>query len=288
MTGLKIVLGTVQFGVDYGINNSAGKPSVQNVFDIIDHAYESGISELDTADAYGNAQEVLKDYLSQSKNNVVIMSKFTRTPNVSFTESFNRSLERLGVNKLEGYYFHRFKDFLEFNEFEHVKSLKSQGKMKILAVSLYDLEELKVAAKHPEVDLIQLPFNVFDRSEEKIKWLKIAKENNKLIYVRSVFLQGLFFMDVERLPAKLQAMKNNLLQLKKLAAEESLSIEELCLNYVYHQNYIDKMIIGVDSVDQLEKNIKSIQGSFSKALESSIEAIKIDRPELTNPSSWST
>lgn len=282
----KIVLGTVQFGLKYGINNSHDKPSEEIVYSILDAAYENNIRELDTADAYGNSSEVLRNYFSRKPDKFQVMSKFIGDNDKNFRESFEHSLNRLGVSTLKGYYFHRFTDFVNFKNFNDVRDLKKKEKLKNLGVSLYSNDELKLAAAHPEVDVIQLPFNVFDRDSEKIKLLKSARAHGKQIYARSIFLQGLFFMDTAQLPEKLLPLKPQLEKLKQISKAHKIGLRELCESYVLSRDYIDKILLGVDSKEQLLENISSVGNTFSPALEKEIESIQITHPDLLNPGNW--
>lgn len=284
---MKLVLGTVQFGLDYGINNSKGKPHQDEVFKVLNRAYELGIDELDTADAYGNSVEVLAAYRSNYPNTKFkIMSKFICEKNCEITAAFEISCKRLEIEKLDGYYFHRFEDFKSFNNFDGVNQLKSQGKLGKLCVSLYSLEDLELAVNSPHVDLIQLPFNVFDRSREKIALLKKAKEQGKQIYVRSAFLQGLFFKDPDQLPPKLVPLRESLIKLKSLSTSYQISIEEICLKFLDEQSFIDKIVIGVDSSAQLESNIHSLNKKLPQELLTEIINIPVLHPELLNPVNW--
>lgn len=282
----KIVLGTAQFGFDYGVNNSTGKPSEKSVAEILNFAKSKGIDELDTADGYGESADVLGRYFIEHKNSFKVMTKFSKSNELNFSEIFNESIRRLQIEKLEGYYFHRFSDFLGFDEYDQVHSLKKSGKLKKLAVSLYSNEDLEIASEHPEIDLIQLPFNLLDRGERKVELLMKAKKLGKQIYVRSAFLQGLFFMDPAKLPAKLQPFGETIREIRELAEFYQMSVEEVCLNYVYHKNYIDKVVIGVDSCAQLEKNVNSLHESFSKDLELKLEQLIVNDVSLLNPSNW--
>lgn len=286
---MKLVLGTVQFGLYYGINNSLGKPSLENVFAILDRAFQFGIEELDTADAYGDSAEVLSAYFKHSPlKKFKVMSKFITDDEFSFDNSLERSCKRLGLDFLEGYYFHRFEDFKKFEDFSSVRELKASGKLKKLAVSLYSLDDLKVAVHSKEVDIIQLPFNIFDCSVEKINLLIEAKKNNKAIYVRSVFLQGLFFKDLNLLPPKLFPLKDALIELHRLVEHYKVDMEELCLNFAVQQDYIDKVVIGVDTVAQLESNVFSIKKQLPIELINEVLNIKISSPELLNPVNWNS
>lgn len=284
---MKLVLGTVQFGLDYGINNSKGKPHQNDVFAVLDKAYELGIDELDTADAYGNSAEVLAAYRTSHPNTrFKIMSKFICETDCEIKNAFEASCKRLGTDKLDGYYFHRFEDFKLFNDFDGVNKLKTQGKLKKLCVSLYSLEDLELAVNSSHVDLIQLPFNVFDRSREKVTLLKKAKEQGKQVYVRSAFLQGLFFKNPDQLPLKLVPLREGLIRLQNLANSHQVSIEEICLKFIDEQDFIDKIIIGVDSLAQLESNIHSLNRKIPQELVKEITNIPIEYPELLNPVNW--
>jgi aryl-alcohol dehydrogenase-like predicted oxidoreductase len=286
---MKLVLGTVQFGLNYGINNSLGKPSLENAFAILDRASQLGIDELDTADAYGDSAEVLSSYFKQSpQKKFKVMSKFIGDDKSSYSASLEKSCQRLGLDFLDGYYFHRFEDFKKFDEFSRVRELKASGKLKNLAVSLYSLDDLQLAVHSKEVDLIQLPFSIFDRSEEKINLLIEAKKNKKSIYVRSVFLQGLFFKDLNLLPPKLLPLKGALVELHRLVGSYKVNMEDLCLNFAVQQDYIDKVVIGVDTVAQLESNVGSIKNPLPAELIKEVLSIKISSPELLNPVNWNS
>lgn len=282
----KLILGTVQFGLNYGINNSNGRPSFEVAKSILDLAYENHIDELDTADAYGDAQKVLNSYFQNSNNKFKIMSKFIWDKTKDFNFHLDQSLNALNQTFLDGYYFHRFDDFKNFPHFDQVETAKQAGKLKDLGVSLYTLDELEMALNHPHVNLIQLPFNLFDRSEKKQSLLKKAKEKNIKIYIRSVFLQGLFFKDLEALPNFLLPLKNNLIALKALTLKNNLSMEKMAMGYVNSMDFIDGVLIGVDSVEQLKNNLESAKITLTKDLIKEIELIEIENIELLNPANW--
>lgn len=282
----KIVLGTVQFGLEYGINNSVGRLSEKQAFGILDLAARFGIKELDTADGYGDAVNILKKYLTKNPRSFDLMSKFLDGNGKEFLDIFNESLVKLGVLKLEVYYFHKFSDFLAFEQFEQIRLLKKAGTLNLLGVSIYSNDELEAAIESPELDVIQLPFNVLDRSARKIELLKKAKLRNKRIYARSVFLQGLFFMDSARLPEKLLPLSDQLLRVRRLASKNGMNLHELCLNYVVHKNYIDRVLIGVDSELHLTENMNAIHSGFSDLLARSIESIDVPDAGLLDPRRW--
>ncbi|MBM3191776.1 MAG: aldo/keto reductase [Chlamydiae bacterium] len=282
----KLVLGTVQFGIPYGINNPSGQLSVDCAHSVLDKARESGIEEIDTADAYGTAPEVLNAYFLKNPSSFKVFSKMGETGVDTFTQHLRKSCHRLGVNHLDGYYFHRFSDFLKFKNFQEIQILKEEGLLGQLGVSIYTEAELEKAAAHDEVDVIQLPFNVLDCSTEKIELINQAKQSGKKIYARSVFLQGLFLRESKSLPQKLQPLQTALRGVHQLAEESHLTVEELCLGYVLSREYIDKVLIGVDSVEQLSINLESTRKEVDSCIERDLQELEVTDKQLLNPATW--
>ena len=273
----KLVLGTVQFGLQYGVN-SAGRPSQEAVKSILTEAAKGGIATLDTSSAYGNSEEVLGESIAVP-DQFKIVSKYPKgeTP---VGEMFNSSLKRLKVEKLYGYLLHHFEVYKNNPQvWDEFVALKESGKVQKIGFSLYTPEELEFILKNGSpFDIIQVPFNIFDK-----KFLPLMKELHEKgveIHVRSTFLQGLFFKDRNALPEKLQPMKKYLLQLDEFSKESGLSISEIALNYNLQNPYIDGVLIGVDNVEQLQMNLNSV-----KDTPIDIE-IEVKEQELLNPVNW--
>lgn len=289
----KLILGTVQFGLDYGINNSEGKPSFDEVIKILDGAAESGIEELDTAEVYGDAHRIIGAYHKISDNVFKIITKFnsnqTELPS-SITERIEKHMDDLHIPSIEGFMYHSFNDYKDFfpqHQFD-ILHLKSIGKIKSIGVSLHSNEELLNVVENPDIDFIQLPFNLLDNSNQRREALIHAKKNGKKIHVRSVFLQGLFFKNPELLTGNLTMLKKYLKQIQKFTDASDYSIEEIAFNYAYHQQYIDKIAFGVQTLEQLNANLKMLtdnpndfNGLFNK-----IETIHVEEVSLLNPASW--
>ena len=273
----KLVLGTVQFGLQYGVN-SAGRPSEEAVKGILAEAAKGGIDTLDTSSAYGNSEEILGECTTPEEG-FKIVSKYPKgeTP---VCEMFKGSLNRLKVDNLYGYLLHHFEVYKNNPKvWDEFIALKEAGKVKKIGFSLYAPEELEFILNNGSpFDLIQVPFNIFDK-----KFLPLMKEVHEKgveIHVRSTFLQGLFFKDREALPEKLLPMKKYLLQLDELSKQSGLSISEIALNYNLQNPYIDGVLIGVDNVEQLNMNLASV-----KETPIDIE-IDVKEQELLNPVNW--
>ena len=126
----KIILGTVQFGLDYGINNSSGKPDKAKVFDILKEAYDQGIRVLDTADGYGDSSELISAFTKESGKKFKLISKFVvQDKSESAHQIFSKTLQRLECDSLECYFFHRFDDYKCFQDFEGLLFLVDDGRI---------------------------------------------------------------------------------------------------------------------------------------------------------------
>lgn len=273
----KIVLGTVQFGLQYGVN-SAGRPNKETVKNILVEAAKGGVTMLDTSSAYGNAENILGECITQ-KEEFKIVSKYPQGE-LSVHEMFDNSLKRLKVKSLYGYLLHEFEVYQNNPKiWEDFIALKGSGRVKKIGFSLYYPEELQfILDNKSPFDLIQVPFNIFDK--KFLPLMTDLHERGVEIHVRSTFLQGLFFKDRDALPEKLKPMKKYLLQLDEFSRQTGLSISEIAMNYNLQNPYIDGVLIGVDNIEQLLTNLNSVKDT---PIDMDID---VKEKELLNPSNW--
>ena len=287
----KLILGTVQFGLNYGINNSSGKPDEKSVNEILDYAYSVDVKYLDTAEAYGDSQKVIGKYHKESANKFQVITKYsahrTDLP-ADLKQRIEHNIETLGVDNLYCYMFHSFGDFESFySRFaSDILELKEKGLLKKFGVSVYDNLEIENLLNCEVIDVIQLPFNLLDNKSQRFKILEKARKKGVEIHTRSVYLQGLFFMKESNIPDGIFSLRSSLLMVRKIASENNISIATLALNYVYQQNYIDKVLIGVDNVKQLQENIKNLNLSIHSSVQDRIGSIEVENVKLLNPSNW--
>ena len=286
----KLILGTVQFGLDYGVNNTAGKPSKENIKSILDSAYNSGIQLLDTAEAYGDSQNKIGEYHNNSTNKFNVITKFnsnTEGFSLNIIERVYNNLKILDVDKLYCYMFHSFDDFNKY--FEKYRKdlliLKRDGIINNIGVSLYSNDELESVLKFNEITLVQLPFNLLDNNNKRGNIIKKAKAKGIEIHTRSAFLQGLFFKNTSEFTVKIKPLGPYLNLLNDLC-DEHYKMNDLALNYVCNQKNIDKVLIGVDNVQQLASNMLSEKKMITKELTNNIEVIDVKETKLLNPSNW--
>jgi len=287
----KIILGTVQLGLNYGINNTKGKPSAQEAFDILKIAYDHGIKTLDTAEAYGNSTQIIGDFhkkFPEKKFNVI--TKLDAQVLLSKGDLFKKvkeSCKTLNVDKIHGYMFHNFESFKKNSIFfEELLEAKEQGFINKIGVSLFSNFELNtILEEYSGIDFIQLPFNLFDNELKRKIHLEKAKNKNIEIHTRSVFLQGLFFKDFKELSKTLSPFKEPLELIHQISKESNIDLGYLALNYALEKEYIDHVLIGVDSKEQLNLNLKNLIGEKQIPHER-VNEILIKNEELLNPTNW--
>lgn len=285
----KLIIGTVQFGLNYGINNSIGQVSESEVFDILNYCKKSKISTLDTAAAYGNSEERIGKYLESFKEekDFRIITKFNIKNGLTVLDSLNQSLARLKVNCVDTIMFHNFSDFENTQKTELNNLLELKGeKFLNLGISLYTNEEINDVCDLGLFSVIQLPFNALDNHNFRGNVLTKLKDRGIETHTRSVFLQGLFFMDHNNLPQKLKPLEKYLRKLDELAKEYCLTKESLALQYANRKDYIDGVLVGVDTLDQLKNNVISIKREIPIEVFNEVDKIKVDEVELLNPAKW--
>ena len=202
----KLVLGTVQFGLDYGINNQFGQVHQDEVGQILRWAKKSGINTFDTSSAYGSSESVLGRSLSENNLQFQIISKYPQSKE-NVATVFASSIEKLHQQKLYGYLVHHFEFYQSHPQlWEEMKQLKAEGKVEKIGFSLYDINQLQyLLDNRVEFDILQFPYNLFDRQFDV--YLPQLKQSGVEIHTRSVFLQGLFFKDLGSLSGQMEPLK---------------------------------------------------------------------------------
>lgn len=283
-----MILGTVQLGLDYGINNQRGKPNRVQANQILNYAYSSGIKTLDTAAGYGNSEEIIGLFHKETPlNRFNIITKFHFDNKSELGEIIQSAKSKLRVGQIETLMFHSFQNYKDFGKrILGEWNLKFKDAAKQFGVSVYNNAEIEELLEDDDISVIQLPFNLFDNGAQRAKILKKAKQKGKVIHVRSLFLQGLFFIAPQRLPQKLQPLMQDLLKLNEIAIKWGYTKEHLALNYAKSRPYIDEIVVGVDSLEQLKSNMLNLRNDFSLEIVNEIEKIQVKEKQLLNPSNW--
>ena len=245
----RLALGTVQFGLEYGINNFEGKPNQVEIGNILNLAYKNNINVLDTANIYGTAEEVLGFYDISSFE---IITKFLpESQNGLFEKQFEDSLKKLKVKAVYGLLAHRPMDVVENPEIWHKMNVqKSNFKVKKIGFSFDTLDQYFAVFKKSFIpDIVQVPFNYFD--DRFINIIEELKGNGCEIHVRSAFLQGLFFTKMNKLSSFFDEVKE---LIGNLQEEYDNLLAAGLLRFVLGNLSVDKVVFGVQKEIEL-KNI---------------------------------
>lgn len=260
----RLGLGTAQFGYAYGVANKTGQISRSEMVQILAYAWSHGLEVLDTAMAYGESEQGLGEIgVGQWK----VVTKLPAVPRMGTSvrlyvcEAVAGSLARLRISKLYGLLLHRPGQLVESNGealYRAVVAARDAGHVQKIGLSLYDTEELDAIWSRYKFDLVQVPFNVIDRRFANSGWLARLKEQGVEIHVRSVFLQGLLLMEAEKRPAAFGTWTPLWEQWHSWLADHGLSACEACLGFVLSYPEVDRVIIGVDNLRQLQENLQSV------------------------------
>lgn len=246
-------IGTVQFGMPYGISNTSGQTSAEEVSKILAAAVSHGITMIDTAAAYGNAEKVLGR--NDLKSFSIVSKYITGSGGPSVEEQVRQTLTNLQLSCLYGYLSHRPAELLaDKGQWKALKDLQQKGLIQKVGFSLNNTEELEHLLRKEYIpDLIQAPYNYFDSRFEKL--MIQLKSAGCEIHARSAFLQGLFFKDIHTLPSFFDAVK----PLIKRVQQQTTNISGALLHYVACKDFIDKVIVGVENAQQLLINIRDMK-----------------------------
>lgn len=283
----KICLGTAQFGLDYGVNNKRGKIPKKEVFKILDFANRNGINIIETSKEYGESLEIIEDYLQNKKIKTNIITKSCSKEGNKIEKEIERLLKKIPNKKIYAYLVQDFEVFMENKKIiKTLIKLKKEGKIERIGFSVYYPKEIEYLLKNKiEFDLVQFPYNIFDQRFSYL--LPKLKEKGVELHSRSVFLQGLLFKKSSELDKKFSKIKNKINLLRKISKKTKLDLSSLLINFVNSNKYIDKIIVGVDSIENLKENINSLKNKnkiskFYKELEN----LKEDNEEILIPINW--
>lgn len=291
-----ICIGTAQFGMKYGIANKEGQLKIDEIKRIIETASENNICFYDTAASYGNSESNLGTVFSDLNITEKVKCITKLSPDFSFIsydelkKTISKSLDRLQISTLWGLLTHRTKIKGDWNHFtKAIEKLKSEKIIKYFGVSIYQPEDALRFAKEEHVDIIQVPFNILDRRLLNNGFFDIAKEHHKKVFIRSIFLQGLLLMDENQIiHKKMEWALPYLSRFHDYIENNIIDKNSFALKMVSQYLPDAKLIIGLDSHDQLLENLKTLK---SKPLSDNIikdwRANLPNYPErLLNPSLW--
>lgn len=284
----RLALGTVQFGLAYGIANQTGRVGLDEARRILSMAWSSGISTLDTAIAYGDSEQNLGEVGIDQWS---IVSKLPAIPdfivdaNGWALEQIVGSLKRLGVAQLDAVLLHRPDQLFERQGHQLLAALqqmKSQRLVKKIGVSVYAPSDLDRIFDTFHFDVVQAPLNILDRRLVESGWTEKLKKLGVELHVRSAFLQGLLLMPASQRPQKFSRWAPIWTEWHRWLESECVTPLEACLRYVLSVPDVDKIVVGVDRVDQLMEILDAAAGE----LLSLPKWPQVIETNLINPALW--
>ncbi|TYZ10548.1 aldo/keto reductase [Hymenobacter lutimineralis] len=256
----RIALGTAQLGLSYGINNTAGQPSLEQAADLLRTAQALGITLLDTAAAYGDSEARLGKLLPAiPPPRFAIVTKIGAGPAAEVATALAASLARLEQDKVYGILFHDFAGQQQWPEaWQVLQEAQMLGRVQRIGVSLYHPWQAEwLLDKQLPVSLVQLPLNVLDQRFVPLLPRLVAAGIE--VHARSAFLQGLLLRDPQQLPTFFSPLRGKLLRLRAVAAQHQLPVEVLLLLFAASFPQVSRVVIGVDSVENLQQNVRAGQ-----------------------------
>lgn len=249
---MKLCLGTVQLGMKYGISSS--NINYNQALEILKYANKNGINVIDTAIAYGNAESIIGDFIeNEVADELKVVTKLTHIDQV---EDVNYQVEqsryRLKLKKINCVMFHDSVDMYNYDILSAICDQREKGVVENIGVSVYSTEHAVYASQNSNIQYIQIPYNLFDQRLHKTEFFETVKKNQKTVFARSAFLQGLLISDSNKLPDYLKKAKPYLEAFEIITKKFCCSKYDAALQFVRANEHIDYLVFGIDNVEQLK------------------------------------
>lgn len=294
----KLILGTVQLGMPYGIANVAGQPQQNEAQNIVSSAWEGGVRYFDTASSYGQSENVLGRIFKclgineTAKVITKLPGDLSGANGQVLCKHILNSINALGVSTVYALMFHKEEHLnLLGNDDICDALLRAVDNNQVLKIgmSVYSVDAAKEALQHPLVSVIQIPGSLFDRRFEVAGIFDFAKKLRKEIHVRSALLQGVLCMNPKDLPEYLQGMAPCLESFVSLCKDFQLPQGPAALAWAA-KRYEDAFVLfGAETQKQVMANLDFFNNLNSVSRDFFIQADNICPPQdpaLLNPSLW--
>jgi len=290
----RIGLGTVQIGLDYGVSNLSGKPGVEEIQNIFNTAVRAKIGFIDTAPAYGDAEATIGGVFPNgcpfkvvSKTPVLGKKKFDKTDRAFVIDAVKSSLSKMNLSSIYGILLHHPDCLFRLGKeyiIDALQTLKEEGLVKKIGVSVYDGAELDQILEHFLPDIIQLPLSPLDQRLIRSGHINQLKQNDIEVHVRSIFLQGLLLMEPRKIPKPLIALTSGIEKFQNFVFENEMTPLSGCLMFGLQNKNIDAVVVGSNSSLELSEIIISVKNLSANELDFS--NLASDRIDLLSPAAW--
>ena len=281
----KIAIGTAQFGMEYGISNKNGQIKQNEVRNILNFARSNNIDTIDTAKVYESSEETIGNYIKDYPDEYLKIITKVNKKGGSLEAQIYDSIDKLKTSPVT-VLAHFAADYLDPVFCKELHQLKNIKEIQQIGVSVYTIDEIKKVLSVKQPDIIQCPLNILDTKLYRKGILDEIKGHKIDIHIRSVFLQGLFYLCDEDIKRSFPDALPTIERLMSISQNAGITLAELSLLWVTSLNNVDKVIIGVDSVDQLKNHIKTLNKKVDHAIFEEALSIKYENESILNPSLW--
>ena len=285
---MTIVLGTAQFGMDYGVANNVGRPADEALAETLACFAANGGTTLDTAVNYGDCEARLGRYGVRNFNVI------TKLPGLeSYADDFygatrrliEGSINRLGLDNLYGVMLHRPENLQLYKGdviWQAILDMQQEGLVQKFGYSLYNPDELDELFSSFTPSIVQIPFNVFDQRFAITGWLKRLSASGCEVHSRSVFLQGVLLQSANDRPAYFDDWQFQFDQFDRFVASAGASPMHVALSFASCQPGIDGVVVGVDTAQQLEEVVQARQLEIQKLPDLALQDVNLILPQNWN------
>jgi aryl-alcohol dehydrogenase-like predicted oxidoreductase len=281
----RLILGTAQWGIAYGIANRTGTPTPTEVASIAKLAWTAGVRGLDTARAYGRAEEVIGS-LQQPWQVMTKLSPDVAGEGMSeadararTSESLARSREALKRDVLATVLLHRAIHRTQSGgaAWDVLQAERRAGGIGAIGASVIAVEEVADLFEASDVEVMQVPASLLDQRLFRSGFFDEAARAGRRVVARSIYLQGVAHLAVGDLPAHLAELSEPLTMLDRRARALGITRADLFLSWARYRLPAVGVLVGCESVRQLRQNLRAWERPVA---EQEIEAIEAAVPEL--------
>ena len=291
----RLGIGTVQFGLDYAISGTELRPDLGEVSNILNLAASAGVRLLDTATGYGDSERVLGRVLEKKSDFRIVTKTASFASNVitavdaeTLIATFEESLAALNARSVYGLMVHNADNLLaEGGEYLYaaMEQLKQQGQVEKIGVSVYTSEQIESLSERYALELVQAPVSILDQRLIAGGQLKALKQAGVEIHARSIFLKGLIFAEPAALPNHFESARATLQRFREETVSHGLTPRSAALSFVLAKEYIDTVLCGVTSANQLAEILDDIRSISDTSLWET-ERYALTYPRHLNPALW--
>ncbi len=262
---MTLILGTVQFGLDYGVSNTSGQPSEDTVFDTLDTAFARGITTLDSAQGYGEANALVAAYHKDRGQRFQVINKILRHPVsqggvTDIVSGLRQELDLMQLPSFECLMFHYAPSVDGSVPDDFFDTLKAEGIAKASGLSIERPDDYYALSDRFDFDVVQLPLNVMNQNFMPQSFLEDLKARGVTVHARSAFLQGVVLTQAKDVPAYLHKLYDGLAAFQHDMQAQDLSYLEGALAFLRHNSCVDSVVFGAQDAAQLS----GVVGAYDK------------------------